>query len=146
MSGVVAYADGACRGNPGPAGAGALVLLPDGRQGEASLALGHATNNIGELSAIGLVLDLLTEPGVDTTTEWTLYTDSKYTMGVLTKNWKAKANQELIAGLKGRLREWTGVTMEWVPGHAGVWGNERADALARAGVEGETQTYWSGPA
>ena len=56
---VVCYTDGACRGNPGPAGAGALVVLPGGKRGTGSLELGEATNNIAELTAIDLALTLL---------------------------------------------------------------------------------------
>ena len=64
-----------------------------------------------------------------------LFTDSQYALGVLTKGWKAKANQELIAEVKAALRPWKQLTVEWVAGHVGVADNERADALARRGVE-----------
>jgi ribonuclease HI len=140
---VVAFTDGGCRGNPGPAGSGAVVLLPDGRRGEASLSLGTATNNVGELAAIGLALDLLEEAGVPDTASVALFTDSKYTNGVLCLGWKAKANRDLILGLRERLSRRSGASIHWVAGHVGVDGNERADALANAGVAGITGSAWS---
>lgn len=132
---ILAFTDGACTGNPGPAGAGAVVRLPDGRSAERYTACGQATNNVGELTAIGLAVELLTELGVDPTSPVALFTDSTYAAGVLTKGWKAKANIELIAGIKAALRPWRKLSIEWVAGHVGVADNERADILARKGVE-----------
>ena len=139
----IAYTDGACRGNPGPAGSGVRLELADGRVGEASLSLGRATNNVGELSAIGLALDLLDEADVPAEAPVAVLTDSGYSHGVLCKGWKAKANAALIADLRERLEARTGVTVHWVAGHVGTDGNERADALANRGVDGVTDTAWS---
>ena len=121
------YTDGACKGNPGPAGSGAYLKLPDGRVAEASLALGKATNNIAELKAIDLALGLLTKAKVPMDTEVALFTDSSYSNGVLTRGWKAKANQALIQGIKEALAKRPQVTIYWIAGHVGVDGNERAD-------------------
>ncbi len=139
---VRAFTDGSCKGNPGPAGAGALVVLPDGRRGERSRALGRATNNVGELVAIGLALDLLEEAGVPNDTPVALFSDSSYANGVLTRGWKAKANTELIVALKQQLARWPRVKLHWVAGHVGIAENERADALANRGVDGITRTTW----
>lgn len=136
---VIAYTDGACRGNPGPAGSGVVVTLPDGRRAEASRALGRATNNIAELTAIALALDLLDEAEVPPKAPVAVFTDSSYVDGVLTKRWKAKANTELILDLRARLQKRPGVKLHWVAGHVGVEGNERADVLAGRGVDGITQ-------
>lgn len=133
---VVAYTDGACKGNPGPAGAGALVVLPDGSRLEGSLVLGTATNNVGELAAIGLALDLIEEAGIAPTAPVRVFSDSKYVRGVLSQGWKAKANGELIRTLRARLSGRPGTRLEWVAGHTGLEGNERADALAGMGVAG----------
>lgn len=140
---VQVFTDGACRGNPGPAGAGALAVLPDGRRGEASLSLGHATNNVGELTAIGVGLDLLDEAGVAPDAPVALFTDSRYAIGVLTQGWKAKANRELIGALRGRLEARPGVDVHWVAGHVGIDDNERADTLANLGADGVTRVEWS---
>ena len=62
---AVCFTDGSCKGNPGPAGAGAVVKLPGGQVLERSMALGVATNNVGELAAVGLALDLLANEGME---------------------------------------------------------------------------------
>ncbi|MBW1879525.1 MAG: reverse transcriptase-like protein [Deltaproteobacteria bacterium] len=139
---VRVFTDGGCRGNPGPAGSGAVVVLPDGRRGEASRALGRATNNVGELTAIALALDLLEGAGVSESEPIALFTDSSYANGVLTRGWKAKANRDLILGLRERLTRWPNLTVYWVAGHVGIPENERADALANLGVDGVTRTEW----
>lgn len=135
---VVAFTDGACRGNPGPAGSGARLELPDGRRLEGALSLGRATNNVAELEAVGLALDLLDRAGVDAEATVALLTDSDYTHGVLVRGWKAKANRDRILALRERLQARPGITLHWVAGHAGIEGNEAADRLANAGVEGQT--------
>lgn len=139
---AVAYTDGGCRGNPGPAGSGVYLTLPDGRSAEASLALGRGTNNIAELSAIGLALDLLDQASWPKDAPVCLFSDSDYANGVLVRGWKAKANTELIAELRARLKQRPKVEVVWVAGHAGVAGNERADTLASRGVSGTTSTTW----
>jgi ribonuclease HI len=135
---IVAYTDGACRGNPGSAGSGAVVELPDGRTFEASQALGMGTNNIAELTAVGLALDLLDAAGVPPDAPAVVHTDSKYADGVLCRGWKAKANTELVAALRTRLAARPGVRLQWLAGHVGIAGNERADVLANRGVDGIT--------
>lgn len=135
---VVVYTDGACRGNPGPAGSGAVVELPSGRRLHACRALGQATNNVAELTAVALALDVLEEAEVAADAPVALLTDSDYTHGVLMRGWKAKANRELILGLRDRLGNRPGVVLHWVAGHVGLAGNEQADALANQGVEGQS--------
>jgi ribonuclease HI len=139
---VRAWTDGACKGNPGPAGAGAVVELPDGRVCEVARALGVATNNVGELSAVGLALDVLDEAGLPPEAPCALFSDSSYADGVLTRGWKAKANVELITGLRARLKARPGVRVHWIAGHVGIAGNERADQLANEGVAGRSRVTW----
>ncbi len=124
------YADGACSGNPGPAGLGIVLVAPDGKVAEGYEYLGVGTNNIAELTGILRAAEIVPdgEPAV-------VHTDSQYSIGVLTKGWKAKANQALIAGVKTALSKRAGrVRLVYVPGHAGVPLNERADELAREAV------------
>lgn len=137
---VLCFTDGACKGNPGPAGSGVLLRLPDGRHAEASRSLGRATNNVAELTAIEMALDLLEQAGVDGSTPTAIFTDSSYAEGVLAKGWKAKANTELVTRVKARLKARTGARLHWVAGHVGIDGNERADVLANRGVDGVTAT------
>ena len=135
---VRCFTDGACKGNPGPAGSGVLVELPDGRRIEASRALGRATNNVAELTALGMALDLLAELDVLPEAPAVLFTDSSYAEGVLVKGWKAKANTELILEIRRKIRARPGARLQWVAGHVGLEGNERADVLANRGVAGVT--------
>lgn len=124
------YADGACSGNPGPAGLGIVLVAPDGKtRVEGYEYLGSATNNVAELTAILRAAEIV-PPGAS----FVLHTDSQYSIGVLTKGWKAKANQELIASVKSALASRRDYRLVYVPGHAGVELNERADELAREAV------------
>lgn len=126
----VAYTDGACTGNPGPAGAGFIVIRPDGTMAEGFEDLGTGTNNIAELTAILRAAEAVPRD----VPEIVIHTDSKYAIGVLSQGWKAKANQDLIAKTKRALEELTKVRFVYVPGHAGVPLNERADELAREAI------------
>ncbi len=134
-SAIRCFTDGACTGNPGPAGAGMLVKFPDGRTVEGHRALGYSTNNVGELTAIEMALDELDAAGVPVDHAVVIFSDSQYARGVLSQGWKAKANVELIAGIRQKLRRRPGAALQWVAGHVGLAENERADALARRGVE-----------
>lgn len=131
---AIAFTDGACSGNPGPCGAGAVLRLPDGTRSETYSALGRGTNNVGELAAIGLALDLLEQTAHADDAPLEILTDSKYSHGVLSLGWKAKKNTELIVGLRKRLAL-RRHRIHWIAGHVGIDDNERADALARKGVE-----------
>lgn len=134
---VLVYADGACSGNPGPAGLG-VVMRFDDEQWELSEHLGKATNNIAELTAI-----LRACEGVpDGDRPLRIHTDSGYSIGVLTKGWKAKANRELVASVKQALAAHGDVRLFHVPGHAGVPLNERADTLARQAIELGITSQW----
>ena len=131
---TVVYTDGACTGNPGPAGLGVVVLSDGGRRFERSEYLGHGTNNIAELTAILRALEMTDGPAV-------IHTDSQYAIGVLTKGWKAKANAALITDIRDMLKERRGVRFVYVRGHAGIPLNERADELARRAISsGQTRT------
>jgi ribonuclease HI len=137
---VIVYADGACSGNPGPAGLG-VVFLDGERRRELSEYLGQGTNNIAELTAILRAVDAVQEAKA-LARAVRIHTDSGYSIGVLTKGWKAKANQELVAKVKNALAALKDVRLVYVPGHAGVPLNERADELARAAVVARSSSGW----
>ena len=127
---VIAYTDGACSGNPGPAGLG-VVLRWGEESKEISEYLGKGTNNIAELTAIlraAQEIEALGMTGV-------IHTDSSYSIGVLTKGWKAKANRQLVADTKKALAALSKVRLVKVPGHSGVPDNELADQLAVSAIE-----------
>jgi ribonuclease HI len=130
------WTDGACSGNPGPGGAGTIVLFP-GRRLDIATWLGSSTNNIAELTAILVGLEQL--PAGDPRTI-VVHTDSQYCIGVLAKRWKAKSNVELIHRVKALLARHDRVVWHWVRGHEGVVLNEAADALARSAVYNEADS------
>ncbi len=143
MNSIDIYTDGACKGNPGPGGWGAL--LKSGHT-EKTLFGGEldTTNNRMEMTAVIEALSALKRP-----CKVTLHVDSQYVLKGMTEwlvGWKAKGwktaaklpvkNVDLWQKLDalvsggGHHIEW-----RWVKGHAGHPGNERADALANQGVE-----------
>lgn len=145
MPDYYAYTDGACSGNPGPGGWGALLQAKDGetvlKERELSGGESETTNNRMELLAAINALEAL---GRDTAI--TVVTDSAYVKNGVTgwifgwkKNgWKTAARKPVKnVDLWQRLDEAQQrhrVTWEWVKGHAGHPENERADELARAGM------------
>jgi len=140
MTKLIAYTDGACSGNPGPGGWGALMRAMDGDKivKERELKGGEpaTTNNRMELMAAISALEALARP-----TEITIVTDSNYVKNGITGwiyGWKKNAkkpvkNAELWQRLDAANARHQ-VTWEWVKGHAGHPENERADELARAGM------------
>ena len=126
---IHAYTDGACSGNPGPAGIG-VVLICGERRKEISEYLGQGTNNIAELFAAKRALESVRDR--DRTV--VLYSDSSYVLGLLGKGWKPKANRELVEELRALTTRFSDLRFVKVPGHAGVPENERADQLARDAI------------
>ena len=117
------YTDGACSGNPGPGGWGAIVI--DG--GSKRVLRGgddQTTNNRMEMLAVieGL-------RSVLPSAEVTVHTDSTYVINTMTKGWKRKANQDLWAALDDQIHA-RRVSWEWVRGHSGHALNEEADSVA----------------
>jgi len=137
---VKIWTDGACSGNPGPGGYGAILQFGE-REKELSGGESATTNNRMELMAAIVALEALTRPcAVD------LHTDSQYVRNGVTQwiaGWKARGwktadrkpvkNEELWRRLE-EASERHDVAWHWVRGHAGDEMNERADALARAGM------------
>lgn len=138
---VVAYTDGACRGNPGPGGWGVLLRF-GGREKELWGGERATTNNRMELTAAIEALQALREP-----CHVRIFTDSMYVRsgitewlpgwvrrGWRTSNRKAVRNQDLWEKLAA-LTKMHEVEWHWVKGHAGHPGNEHADLLANRGLE-----------
>lgn len=145
MSGPAAdveiYTDGACSGNPGPGGWGAVLTARNGAVRELSGAERDTTNNRMELTAAIRALEALKRP-----CRVVLYTDSNYLRHGITEwlaSWKARGwktaarkpvkNRDLWQALDEAISRHQ-VSWHWVPGHAGVPGNERADQLAREAI------------
>jgi ribonuclease HI len=138
---VEIYADGACKGNPGPGGWGVL-LRAGGREKEMFGGEAQTTNNRMELTAVIEALRSL-----ETGARVRVYTDSQYVQKGISEwihNWKRRGwltadkkpvkNVDLWQKLDAAAREHE-VEWHWVKGHAGHPENERADALANKGIE-----------
>ena len=140
---LIIYTDGACSGNPGPGGWGVLLQYGDS---EKTLKGGdpNTTNNRMEMTAAIKAIEAINETY---TGEIILWTDSTYVMKGITewihgwkkKNWiksdkKPVINTDLWKVLDN-LNSQKNIQWNWVKGHAGVEGNERADELARQGLE-----------
>lgn len=145
MPSLFAFTDGACSGNPGPGGWGALLQAREGeqvvRERELKGGEGMTTNNRMELLAAINALEALEKPS-----EITVVTDSAYVKGGITewiRNWKRRGwrtsggdpvkNEDLWRRLEEAASRHK-VVWRWIKGHAGHAENERADALARAGM------------
>lgn len=131
---IVIYTDGACSGNPGPAGIGVFLQRPT-ETVEICEYIGSATNNIAELMAILRALETLTE--AENEAHIHLFTDSSWCLGVLVGGWKAKTNLTHINKIKEQLARFTDIEMLKVKGHAGIPGNEEADYLATTAARRE---------
>jgi len=134
------YSDGACRGNPGPGGWGALIRFK-GTEKELFGGEAATTNNRMELTAVIRALEALKQPS-----KVCLYTDSQYVQKGISQwihGWKRNGwktadkkdvkNKDLWVELD-ELRKRHDIEWHWVKGHAGHAENERADALANKGI------------
>lgn len=146
MPDLYAYTDGACSGNPGPGGWGVLMRAIDGerivRERELNGGEAQTTNNRMELMAAISALEALKKPS-----KLTIVTDSNYVKDGITKwihGWKRNGwrnaakkpvkNAELWQRLDEAARRHD-INWEWIRGHTGHPENERADELARMGME-----------
>ena len=144
MKRVTIYTDGACIGNPGPGGYGAVIVFGQHRK-EISGGFRLTTNNRMEVLAAIRALETLTEP-----CEVILHSDSEYLVNAMMRGWAERwraqewrrgrqgkaANPDLwecLLNLSGTHR----VTFKWVPGHKGIPENERCDALANSAARGK---------
>jgi ribonuclease HI len=138
---VIIYTDGACRGNPGPGGWGVLLQYK-GKIKELYGGEQDSTNNRMELMAAIQGLETLSR-GCNVL----LYTDSKYVLQGITEwmpNWKKRGwktvakkpvkNEDLWRELDSAIQKHK-INWQWVKGHSGDAGNERADTLANLGID-----------
>lgn len=142
MATIEIYADGACRGNPGPGGWGVLLISGE-HEKELYGGERHTTNNRMELTAAIRALEALKKKG----TSARVYTDSQYVIKGIEEwvgSWKARGwrtadkkpvkNQDLWERLDALAAQHS-LEWHWVRGHSGVPGNERVDALANRAID-----------
>ena len=142
----IIYTDGACSGNPGPGGWGAVLFYKDSKK-EISGFLGNTTNNIMEMTAVIEALNCL-----KTSCKISLYSDSKYVItgitqwiyGWMKKNWVSASGKPVKN--KGLWKEIFNLSSKheikwfWVKGHSDNEWNERCDYLARKEIKKHTNT------
>lgn len=153
---IVAFTDGAAKGNPGRGGWGAVAVTPDGHVTELGGAAAHTTNNQMELTGpIEVVSRLRARPE-----KIAIHTDSTYVIRGIRewiwawrrRGWKTAGgtdvlNRELWERLAAAVAARAKDTIEWhyVRGHAGIPGNERADEIANAFALGRPLDLYDGP-
>jgi ribonuclease HI len=142
MKRVTIYTDGACSGNPGPGGYGAVLIYGEHRK-EISGGEADTTNNRMEITAVIKGLEMLKEP-----CEVSLFSDSRYVVDAIEKGWAVRWRQnnwmrnkkepalnpdlwELLLSLLQKHK----VTFHWVKGHSGHPENERCDELATEAIK-----------
>ena len=153
---IVAFTDGAAKGNPGPGGWGAVIVTPDGHVTELGAGVAHATNNQMELTgAIQALLHVADKPGA-----LAIYTDSTYVIKGITEwifNWRRRgwktmdgadvSNRDLWQRLSDLVAERGAQKLNWhyVRGHAGIPGNERVDEIADGLAQRRAIELYDGP-
>ncbi len=149
---IIIFCDGASKGNPGPGGFGAVIVLPEGKVIELGGHEKHTTNNKMELTGVLKALEKVKARKE----EIVIYTDSKYVINGMTgwiygwqkNNWQTKEKKvvlnkeiwEKLAGAsKGKKIKWN-----YVGGHIGVLGNERCDEIASDLAQNKKVDLYSG--
>ena len=137
---IIIYTDGACIGNPGPGGYGVIVTR-NGEEQEFSAGFRQTTNNRMEILAAIVGLEAVKKPS-----QVTLYSDSKYLVDAISKEWiYTWRNKQWKKGKIKNIDLWKRllpllekheVTVKWVKGHAGHTQNERCDKLANRAAQG----------
>jgi ribonuclease HI len=153
---IIAFTDGAAKGNPGPGGWGAIVVTPDRHVTELGGGSPHTTNNRMELSGAIAALDHVAGQAGTVA----IYTDSTYLIQGITqwvwgwrkRGWKTAQggdvlNRELWEQLSGLIsaRARGDVKWHWVRGHVGTPGNERADEISVAFAAQQSADLYVGP-
>jgi ribonuclease HI len=153
---IVAFTDGASKGNPGPGGWGVVIATPDGHVTELGGGAPHTTNNKMELAGAIAALTHLR----DTRAPLAIYTDSTYVIqgiGAWVHNWRRRGWKTATGGDVLNRDSWEtlwelttergarAITWHYVRGHVGIPGNERVDEIADGFATGKPVTLYDGP-
>ena len=136
---LLIYTDGSARPNPGPAGSGVYSLLTPSRPRSFYANLGYGTNNMAEIFAIGMAIELICKHDALRTlgSRYIILSDSSLAINVIKNGTKSKDSRELARSVRTKLRGLrirTQVNFVWVKGHEGISGNEFADTAAAKGA------------
>ena len=155
---ILAFTDGAAKGNPGPGGWGVVMLIGGAAVRELGGAGGATTNNRMEMTAAAAALEWLAEAAGTDDAAVTIVTDSTYVLRGASEwlpNWKRRgwktangdgvANRDLWERLDKAIATRRGLRWRHVPGHAGFPGNERADEIASDFAVARRPVLYSGP-
>ena len=141
---IVVFTDGSAMPNPGPAGAGVYILTSSAAAPtiECFAAIGEATNNIGELWAIGLALEIISSILGDEVclqnSHIVIFTDSKWAKAIVECKAAAADHLTLVHAVRNRVlttEQTRRVVIEWVGGHIDLEGNDFADFFANKGAK-----------
>jgi ribonuclease HI len=128
------FTDGAWRRKDKAAGAGVVLIYKDNSIFTHLKHLGDVTNNSAELQAILLGLEvIINETG--TSTPICVYSDSSYAIGMLTKDWKTRANKQLVEDGRLLVSRFKNIKFKWVKGHSKNLYNKLADTLANIAID-----------
>ena len=155
---VVAFTDGAAKGNPGPGGWGAVLLVAGSAVRELGAAGGHTTNNRMEIMAACAALEWIAASESAAPVDALVVTDSTYVLRGVTEwigNWKRRgwktrdgedvANRDLWERLDRAASAGPHVRWQHIPGHSGYPGNTRADEIASDFALGQPPKLYAGP-
>jgi ribonuclease HI len=154
---IVAFADGAAKGNPGPGGWGAIIVTPSGEVTELGGRVPHTTNNRMELTAVSEALRCIRERPEPVA----MHTDSTYVIRGIRewihawrrRGWKTVGGTDVVnrdlwealAALENGRAATGRITWHFVRGHSGVPGNERVDEIAEGNAAGRPPALYRGP-
>lgn len=141
-SAIIGFTDGSAIPNPGPSGAGFTLAIPGRRTEHKSIAIGHGTNNDGEMVAIHRLLSCLlhhrSSGHVRGRPPVLIFSDSAICLGYLLHGWsppQGVASAEATRALLHQVQAIFPLRLYWIRGHREIPGNERADKLAKAGAQ-----------
>ena len=128
------YTDGAWRKKEKAAGAGAIIVWDNKEITVVKKFLGDRTNNCAELEAIKIGLNkIIQQIGIYVPIQ--VFSDSTYAIGILTKEWKAKANMDLVTQLRAVISQFALIEFHWVKGHSKDKYNKLADTIANIAID-----------
>ena len=138
---TIAFTDGSSIGNPGPAGAGAVIWEKDGEDmANLSFYLGENTNQGAEIWAIGGVIEFLMDKRIPKKLH--IFSDSEFAINCVQRKWYTNKHFVMVEAVRERMKQINAtIIFHHVAGHAGIEANEKADKLAKQGADYSEKTH-----